>query len=405
MNGSFFRASLTRSWPLPALLLIAAVWLYRTPYNASNLEVLPDSVEYALAPLQLLETGRYEIIVEGRGLPPRYPPWFPALVILPAYVLFGHEPGNAILTVTFLAVVGIGFAYAIAKRITSTLGGVLAALAVLTLSSYSHWATRVMTDVPCTAFMLGTCLVYLNLRTKPQSTLFYFGAGALVAVTTLFRPVFAAMLLPFLLAAIRQRKGVFSRGLLLLAPMVAAVAATLAYNSSTFGPPMRNGYNFWVAVPMDYSTMIFSLSYLRMNLEVIALSVLPILLLICIGSWLVARKRRPAALAASQQSLRDAATFFPSYDRPHTAFSPLVFFPGRPFSYSDARWRCCPGGRNASALDRPGERNRTPSAVASHVLAGDCRPNRHAFVSPPSPVRRKESAKLHAPECYRHLCH
>lgn len=327
MNSSTFRLGLTRSWPLPALLLIAAVWLYRTPYSASNLEVPPDTVEYALAPLQLLETGRYEIIVEGRGLPPRYPPWFPVLVILPAYVLFGHEPGNAILPVTLLAVAGIGFAYAIGKRLSSTTGGVLAALAVLMLPSYSAWATQVMTDVPCTALMLGTCLVYLHLRSKPKSMLLYFGAGVLVAVPTLFRPVFAAMLLPFLLATLRPWKGVFLRTILLLAPMAAAAAATLAYNSATFGSPLRNGYNFWTSVPMDYPRMVFSLSYLGMNLEVIGFSVLPILLLVCIGAWLLARTRRPAAFAASRQSFRDTMIFFFLTTVPILLFHLFYFFP------------------------------------------------------------------------------
>jgi hypothetical protein len=57
------------------------VWLHQAPYSASDLEIPPDSVEYALAPLQLVETGRYEVILEERGLPPRYPPWFPVLAI------------------------------------------------------------------------------------------------------------------------------------------------------------------------------------------------------------------------------------------------------------------------------------------------------------------------------------
>ena len=177
MNSSFFPRGLTRSWPLLALLVIAAVWLHRTPYSASNLEIPPDTVEYALAPLQFLETGRYEIMVEGRGLPPRYPPWFPILVILPAYVLFGHEPGNAILPITLLAVAGIGFAYAIGKRISSTTGGVLAALAVLIDPSYSRWTTQVMTDVPCAALMLGACLVYLHLREQTPSSASLFRSG------------------------------------------------------------------------------------------------------------------------------------------------------------------------------------------------------------------------------------
>jgi len=327
MNRSSFSAGLTRSWPLLALLLTAAVWFHRTPYSASNLEVPPDTVEYALAPLQFLETGHYEIIVEDRGLPPRYPPWFPVLVILPAYVLFGHEPGNAILPITLLAVAGIGFAYAIGKRISSTMGGVLAALGVLILPSYSRWATQVMIDVPCAALMLGACWLYLHLRTKPQTTLSYFGAGALVAMATLFRPVFAAMLLPFVFATLRQRKGLFLRGLLLLAPMAAAVAATFAYNAATFGSPLRNGYKFWVPVPMDYLTMIFSPSYLRTNLEEIGVSVFPILLLICIGAWLLARKRRPAAFAASQQSFPDAAVFFALATTPILIFHLFYFYP------------------------------------------------------------------------------
>jgi len=331
MTSSSFSPGVTRSWPLLALLLIAAVWFYRTPYSASDLEIPPDTVEYALAPLQLLETGRYEIMVEGRGLPSRYPPWFPAIVILPAYVLFGHDPGNAILPVTLLAVAGVGFAYAIGKRISSTTGGVLAALAVLILPSYRFWASEVMTDVPCTALMLGACLVYLHLRTRPQSALLYAGAGVLVAVTTLFRPVFVAMLLPFLFAALRQRKGAFPRGLLLLAPMAAAAAATFAYNAATFGSPLRNGYKFWVPVPMDYPAMIFSLSYLPMNLEVIAFSVFPLLLLACVGAWLLARTRRPAAFAAARQPFHDAVVFLVLTTVPILLFHLFYFFPGDRF--------------------------------------------------------------------------
>jgi len=327
MNRSFFPAGLARSWPLLALLLIAAVWFYRTPYSASNLEVPPDTVEYALAPLQFLETGRYEIIVEGRGLPPRYPPWFPVLAILPAYVAFGHEPGNAILPITLLAVIGVGFAYAIGKRISSTPGGVLAGLGVLFLPSYSRWATQVMIDVPCAALMLGTCLVYLRIRARPQVALLFLAAGALVAITTLFRPVFAAMLLPFVFAAFRQRKGIFLRGFLLIAPMAAAAAATFAYNAAAFGSPFRNGYKFWVPVPMDYPTMIFSLSYLRMNLQEIAVSGVPWLLLISVGAWLLARKLRPAAFAHSWSSFQEAAVFFVLTTAPMLLFHLFYFYP------------------------------------------------------------------------------
>ncbi len=327
MNSSAVLARFTRSWPLVALLLIATVRVYRSPYNASALQIPPDTVEYALAPLQLVETGRYEIIVEGRGLPPRYPPWFPALVIVPAYVLFGHDPGNAILPITLLAVAGVGFAYAIGKRISSSIGGVFAALALLFLPSYRRWAIQVMTDVPCTAMMLATCLVYLRLRAKPESALTYLGAGTLIAITTLFRPVYAAMLLPFLLAVIRPRRGAILHAILLLAPMGAAAAATFAYNEATFGSPFRNGYKFWVPAPMDYPAMIFSLSNLRVNLAVIGLLGIPILILVCVAVVLLARTYNPSAFAASRETFRGVLLFFVLSTGPILLFHLIYFFP------------------------------------------------------------------------------
>jgi 4-amino-4-deoxy-L-arabinose transferase-like glycosyltransferase len=326
MNSSVV-AGLTRSWLLLTLLLTAVVWLHRPPYSASNLEVLPDAVEYALAPLQLLETGRYEIMLEGRGLPPRYPPWFSAVVVLPAYVLFGHDPGNAILPVTLMAVAGVGFAYAIGKRISATTGGLLAALALLALPSYSAWATQVMTDVPCTALMLGACLLYLRLRASPEPLLPYLGAGVLVAITTLFRPVFASMLLPFLLALLHQRKGIFLRAFLLLTPMAGAAAAVFAYNAATFGSPLRNGYKFWVAVPMDYPAMMFSFAHLRMNLEEIGLGVAAIALLVYLGAWWPGWPKTATPFAAARESLRHAALFFALTTVPISVFHLFYFFP------------------------------------------------------------------------------
>jgi 4-amino-4-deoxy-L-arabinose transferase-like glycosyltransferase len=202
---------------------------------------------------------------------------------------------------------------------------------VLILPSYSFWATQVMTDVPCTALMLATCLVYLQLRTKPEALRLYFGAGVLVAVTTLFRPVFAAMLVPFLFAILRQRRRLFLRGFLLLAPMAVAVAATFVYNAATFGSPLRNGYKFWVPLPMDYPGMIFSLSHFQMNLGVIRASLFPILLLVCIGFWLVVRLRKPAAFADSRPSFRDALFFLVVTTVPIMLFHLFYFFPGERF--------------------------------------------------------------------------
>ncbi len=318
-------------WQLIAVLLIAAVWLYRTPYSASDLPIPPDTVEYALAPLQLLETGRYQIIVEGRGLPPRYPPWFPVTVILPAYALFGHEPGNAILPITAFAIAGVGFAYAIARRISSPAGGVLAAISVLVTPSYGTWATQVMTDVPSTALMLAGCLLFLRLRETASSWFWYLLAGTLVAITTLFRPVAAAMLLPFLFAAISSRRGFFRRAFALLVPMIAAAAMNFAYNAATFGSVSRNGYKLWVPVPVDYPSLMFSASNVRMNVSVITHTALPVFLALSLIASVFVRRNRALAPGSRRGGILDTLVFFALATVPILVFHLFYFFPGDRF--------------------------------------------------------------------------
>ena len=331
MNDVSRTSWLGQTWSLLALLLIAAVWLYWSPYSASNLEIPPDSVEYAIGALQFLDTGRYEIIIQDRALPPRYPPWFSLLALLPAYALFGSEPGNAILPVTLLAVAGVGFAWAIGRRISGTAGGVLAGLAVLFLPTYSMWATQVMTDVPCTAIMLAACVLYLRLRRGPASPALFFGAGMLIAIATLFRPVLAAMLLPFAAVILLERRHFLQRSLALMLPPAAAAAASLAYNARTFGSATRNGYHFWTPVPSDYPALAFSLSNVPMNAKVLAGTAFLILTAIAIGAWLFARTRKLPTLAAARRPLAHLLTFVVLTAGPILLFHLLYFFPSDRF--------------------------------------------------------------------------
>lgn len=313
---------------LCVLLFVAIAWLYRTPYQASGLDVPPDAVEYALAPLQLLETGHYEIMLEGRPLPPRYPPWFSTIVIAPAYLLFGHEPGNAILPITLLGVAGIGFAWAIGRRIGSASSGVFAGLAVLASPTYSLWGSEVMSDVPCTALMLRGGLLYLNVAERPPSARRDLFAGVLVAIAMLFRPVFAAMMLPFLFAFWQQRKDFVRRAVLFLIPLAAAAVAAALYNRAAFGSPWRNGYHFWTPVPSDYPSLTFSLDYVRTNLWVVAHSSLPVLGGVAVLAWIILKTIGPkVALQTSQQRLLQFFLFVVFTAGPILLFHLFYFFP------------------------------------------------------------------------------
>jgi len=316
---------------LPLLLLIAAIWMARSPYSASNLEVPPDSVEYALAPAQVLETGHYQIIVEGRGLPPRYPPWFPMAVIFPVYALFGAEPGNAILGITFLAVAGVGIAWAIGKRIGGAVGGILAGLGVLALPAYSGWATQVMSDVPCTALVLGGCWLFLRIRGRPGSPqlLAFWGAGVLIAVATLFRPVSAAMLLPFAVAAIVPWKvrSALARTVGLLFPMLGAAAATFSYNTATFGSPLRNGYHFWSWTESTPLHDFFSLSSVALNWQMLLRTGLPILLIVCLAVEITLRRNKSSARKEAAGPLRDLVFFVAATGIPMLIFHLFYVYP------------------------------------------------------------------------------
>jgi 4-amino-4-deoxy-L-arabinose transferase-like glycosyltransferase len=331
MSSTAARSFAKAHWSLFLLLLIAAIWLYRSPYSASDLEIPPDTVEYALAPLELLESGYYQITVEGRPLPPRYPPWFPVILILPSYLLFGHDPGNAILPVTAIAVVGVGFAWMIGRRASGTTGAILAALFLLFLPSYTTWAKQVMTDVPSTALMLATCLVYLKVRQRPQSPGLHCSAGVLIALTMLFRPIFAAMLLPFVIAVLSEKRCLLLRLFALVLPMLAALAAVACYNAATFNSPLRNGYHFWAAVPHDYASMMFSGSNVKMNLEVIIQTAFPVLLLACLAAAVVIRLRRPDTPDASHSTLNDLLTFLGPTLPSILLFHLFYFFPSDRF--------------------------------------------------------------------------
>lgn len=326
-----FAAIWSRYRVLFGLLLIAAIWMARSPYSASNLEVPPDSVEYALSAAQLMETGQYQIVVEGRGLPPRYPPWFSAAVILPVYALFGAEPGNAILGITLFAVAGVGISWAIGRRIGGNAGGILAALGVLALPAYSGWATQVMSDVPCTALILFGGLLFLRIHARPESAqlLRFWTAGILIAITTLFRPVSAAMLLPFAVAAVVpwNFRQALARLTGLSVPMLGAAAATFSYNAATFGSPFRNGYHFWSWSESPRLGDFFALSSIGPNWQMLVRTALPALLVICVVAEIILRRKKSAARHEAAAPLRGMIFFVAAAGIPMLAFHFFYTYP------------------------------------------------------------------------------
>jgi len=309
---------------------VAVATLYRGAYSASNLEIIPDSVEYALAGHRLVTEGRYSILVGGRDLPPRYLPWFSLFVAAPAYAVLGPDLGNAIFPVTVLALFGVMIAFTIGHRIGGAWGGAIAALAVLVLPDYRQCGRLILTDVPTSALLIGSCAVYLWVRRSARTgTLGYLLGGVLIAAAALLRPISVTAAMPFVLAAAAPpRPKIFGRLAALISPLAAGAAATLAYNEVTFGSPWRSGYHFWCPVPFDYPALVFSLSYVGTNLGVVWSTGLPLIAIGGVSLFVAPRPTfcRPAA-SGEQSDERSLAEFLVLGTGPMVPFYLVYFFP------------------------------------------------------------------------------
>ena len=256
--------------PFILILLISFLILFKGPYNASNLDKVPDSAEYAFGGNTIATEGFYTITVNGTKFPPRYPPWFSLLVIAPTYIIIGNEIGNAIFAITFFAILGIAIAFLIGNKISGECGGIIAALGLLLIPNYYGLGRQIMTDVPCVSLILVVFYLYLIMRpsTLSNNLNLYAIVGIIIGFCSALRPPCFSIILPFLIVAFSSERTRVSlaRSFYLLAPSIIFIGATIIYNYYTFNSIIRNGYNFWCPVPYDYFSLTFSTKYILPNL-------------------------------------------------------------------------------------------------------------------------------------------
>ncbi|HEV2472095.1 MAG TPA: glycosyltransferase family 39 protein, partial [Chthonomonadales bacterium] len=266
------QAPAARRWlfvsPCLLLALITVIFLYRSPHSASDLEIVPDSVEYALAARRFALQCSYSIEINHSEFPPRYPPGFSVAALAPAYLLLPESLGAGILAVLAFAVVGALAAYGIGRRLSGTWGGFAAGLCLAAYKGYAAMSRLIMSDVPLAALFLVGCLLYMRMRTRTRP-LDYVLAGLLTAYAFAIRTEGLVLLLPFALLWLRDRRKPATGWFGLLAPTAIVIGATLAYNHAVFGQWMRTGYQFWCAVPYDYPGLVMSVHYLPANLRLL----------------------------------------------------------------------------------------------------------------------------------------
>lgn len=246
-------------------VLAAAVRLYRPAFDASDLVITPDSLEYAVGAERIADLGRFDLEIEGVSYPPKVSPWF-SLCLAPAYRVHRGELGAGIHVVFLFSLAGVLAAAAIGRRLGGDWGGAAAAVLLAANAQYAWLAREIMTDVPATALtlLLGWQFLRILERERPLSS--WVLAGSLCAVAFAFRSENLALLLPFAALLVRRVPRRASKLLALAAPAVAVVVATALYDRSAFGDWRRNGYMYWCPVPYDYPELTFSLAYVPANL-------------------------------------------------------------------------------------------------------------------------------------------
>lgn len=350
---------------LASVAIVLVAWLaarnlYCSAYDASDLRLAPDEIEYAVCAQRLATLGKYDLVLDGVSTPPRSTPWFSS-VLAPAYFVPPHEPGNGVWIVFAFALAGVIIAMRIGSLVAGPIGGALASMALLSLPLYVRTARSIMTD--CPSVVLGLAAVWSFVRWSAREVRVRDSviAGLIVALATAFRSVNVAMLLPFVWLAARAERNRFAHFCALLAPLVVLLVADGVYDHAAFGSWRRTGYQFWVAVPADYPDLVLSLSYLKLNLATFARpDAWRPLSLGAIGSVLIALRRPPhwkRLLGAA------AATALPI-----VAFHLAYFYQGLRFhEYLLALCKLL-GGIGIACLVPASWRERRLSSIASVVL-------------------------------------
>src|SRR5262245_4055895 len=336
-----------------ALIALLAAWrLWRSPYDASNLEIVPDSVEYVVAADRVVTHQGYNLLIDGVARPPRYPPWFSVGFLAPMLFFAQGQLGAAILPVFFFGIASVVAACAIGKSLSGLWGAAGAGLALLFSPTFATLSRVVMTDVPSLAFGLAACWLYVKAParlTQPRDTAdtdrsdVALPAGLLAAAGFALRSECLAILLPFAWRIVRsERRPLASLGRLVM-PSLAVFAATAWYNAATFGSWQRTGYNYWCPVPYDFLSLTFGLRYLSRNLEqLLTAPRIVALILSGIGAAVLLARNRAGA--------RQALTYLALAALPGTLLHLVYFYPEARFHLFVLALACVIGGAGFGSL-------------------------------------------------------
>ncbi len=243
------------------LVLLAAFAFWATPQFAGNLS--QDGFDYAIPAVNLLERGRLVVSAYGHDFPPCHPLGMP-LLLLPAYMVFGHLLGNGIYAVLFCSIGTVALTYVIGVKLGGRLCGCVAALFLIANHGFWQYSRKIMSDVPSTFLGVAVLALSLTIGDRKRPGLICLAIGGILGFAITVRNDNALLFLPVVVlliwdAAWLERLRRVGLCLIGIAPFLVGLAA---YDKVTFGSPWLTGLQYWgIARDSKEPKPLFSLGY------------------------------------------------------------------------------------------------------------------------------------------------
>lgn len=248
-----------------ALVLIFAFFLsYTILKGVLDLEIDPDSVEYAVSAYNLYEFHDFRIFLNHEGYYSRYPFGYP-LLIIPFYALFGAELQNALYSSLFFYLGSVFLVYLIARKVFGTLTAVIAMLLVSISPAMLEYSRFVMSETASIFFTLLITWLIISLNNK--KCLFFAGilAGFLISIKfSNFMIVIGFIIL--ILSKFKYNKKCFVHIILFCLGILVLLTPLFYYNLVRFGGLLRTGQHYWLPDLFDKGAA-FSTKYLLTNIH------------------------------------------------------------------------------------------------------------------------------------------
>ena len=265
------------SLPAGLILLSCALIFYyftvlRIDYTKTSLLDLPpspDAPEYFAQAKALLKNGWPSIQIGYDKLPSRFPPGYPAVMLLWLKILPASDsilaPFRTNQTLGLLLLLAVfGFYTYLAMPLT----GGFAALLLATLPSFFTFCRSSMSEISASALIvLAFMFTYLGLKEEARWKIYlsavFLGLSLNIRGQSAF---FAPLLLAIALFPTRERHTRwFLHCAAVLSVFILAASAVVVLSTIQFHSPFKTGYQFWLHTAQIQISKIFSIYYIPGN--------------------------------------------------------------------------------------------------------------------------------------------